>query len=144
MAAPAARHTSTRTKARKRALDVLFEADLRGLPVLDVLAAHVAQAEPPVRPFTEELVRGFESDRGRIDRLIAECLTGGWTLERMPRVDRNLARIAVHEILHTDLAPEVALAECVALGEDLSTDDSPVFLNGLLRAVADRFAAGTA
>jgi N utilization substance protein B len=131
MAAPAARHTSTRTKARKRALDVLFEADLRGLPVLDVLAAHVAQAEPPVRPFTEELVRGFESDRGRIDRLIAECLTGGWTLERMPRV-------------HTDLAPEVALAECVALSEDLSTDDSPVFLNGLLRAVADRFAAGTA
>jgi N utilization substance protein B len=144
MAAPAARHTSTRTKARKRALDVLFEADLRGLPVLDVLAAHVAQAEPPVRPFTEELVRGFESDRGRIDRLIAECLTGGWTLERMPTVDRNLARIAVHEILHTDLAPEVALAECVALSEDLSTDDSPVFLNGLLRAVADRFAAGTA
>jgi N utilization substance protein B len=144
MAAPAARHTSTRTKARKRALDVLFEADLRGLPVLDVLAAHVAQAEPPVRPFTEELVRGFESDRGRIDRLIAECLTGGWTLERMPRVDRNLARNAVHEILHTDLAPEVALAECVALSEDLSTDDSPVFLNGLLRAVADRFAAGTA
>ena len=112
MAAPAAKRASSRTKARKRALDILFEADLRQADPLAVLAA--------------------------LDRLIAAHLSAGWTLQRMPRVDRNLARIAAYELVHTDVSPQVAVAEGVALAQELSTDDSATFLNGVLRAVADR------
>ncbi|MDQ7991493.1 MAG: transcription antitermination factor NusB [Propionicimonas sp.] len=143
MPAPAAKRGSARTKARKRALDVLFEADLRQAPALEILRDQTDLGEPPVRPFTTELVEGVERHRAEIDQLVAEGLAGGWTLERMPRVDRNLARIAVYEIVFTEVADEVAAAECVALAQELSTDDSAVFLNGLLRTVAGRRAAGT-
>ena len=143
MPAPAAKRGSARTKARKRALDILFEADLRQTSALDVLHDQTELGDPPVRPFTTELVEGVERHRGQVDQLIAEGLAGGWTLERMPRVDRNLARVAVFEIVHTDVADEVAAAECVALAQELSTDDSAVFLNGLLRNITARRAAGT-
>ena len=143
MPAPAAKRGSARTKARKRALDILFEADLRQTAALDVLHDQTELGDPPVRPFTTELVEGVERHRSQVDQLIAEGLAGGWTLERMPRVDRNLARVAVYEIVHTDVADEVAAAECVALAQELSTDDSAVFLNGLLRTITARRAAGT-
>lgn len=143
MVQPAARRGSTRTKARKRALDILFEADLREIPVTGVLESHTEQSEPPVRPFTAELVTGVERNRPQIDQYIAESLAPGWTLERMPRVDRNLARLAIYEIVFTDIADEVALAECVGLSEELSTDSSPQFLNGLLSALLARKAADT-
>lgn len=126
-----ARH-GTRSKARKRALDILFEADLRGEDPLARLAAHVAQAEPPVRAFTSDLVEGVCAELPEIDQVIVASLTGGWTIDRMPRVDRNLARIAVFEMWFSDLAPEIAVSEAVNLGATLSTDDSPDFLNGLL------------
>lgn len=126
------RITPTRTKARKRALDLLFEADLREGDPLDTLADHLAVNEPPVRPFTVELVKGVVREGVRIDEIIAASLSRGWTIDRMPRVDRNLARIAVYEMFFTDLAPEVAIDEAVSLGRELSTDDSPSFLNGLL------------
>ncbi len=126
---------SARTKARKRALDILFEADLRQLPVAEVLAARTAEADPPVRPFTAELVTGVEAHRGELDAILADLLQAGWTLDRMPRVDRNLARLASFEVLHTDIDPSIALSECVALATDLSTDSSPAFLNGLLASV---------
>lgn len=129
---------SSRTKARKRALDILFEADLRQADPLAVLAAHVDLDEPPVRPFTSELVEGVVANLASLDRLIATHLSAGWTLQRMPRVDRNLARIAAYELVHTDVSPPVAVAESVALAEELSTDDSPGFLNGVLRAIAER------
>ncbi len=135
---------SARSKARKRALDILFEADLRGISANDVLAVHTAEADPPVRPFTADLVGGVLTSQGTLDRIITESLPAGWTLSRMPRVDRNLARIATYEITHTDLAPQIAIAEAVSLSEALSTDESPAFLNGLLGAIARRHAAGTA
>ncbi|MFZ0530766.1 MAG: transcription antitermination factor NusB [Propionicimonas sp.] len=130
------RKLSTRTKARKRALDLLFEADLRGLPVAEVLAAHTEAADPPVRPFTAELVEGVAANAAEIDQLIAAQLPAGWSLERMPRVDRNLARLAAFELTGTSIDPAIALAECVVLASELSTDESPAFLNGVLGAVA--------
>ncbi|MEA4943119.1 MAG: transcription antitermination factor NusB [Propionicimonas sp.] len=136
MPTPTAKRGSARTKARKRALDILFEADLRGVDPLTVLADQVALADPPVRPFSSELVEGVSTNRVAIDQLIAGALADGWTLERMPRVDRNLARIAVYEIVHTEVSDQVAVAECVALAQELSTDDSATFLNGMLRTVA--------
>ena len=138
MAAPAANRASSRTKARTRAPDILIEADLRQADPLAVLAAHVDLDEPPVRPFTSELVEGVVANLASLDRLIATHLSAGWTLQRMPRVDRNLARIAAYELVHTDVSPPVAVAESVALAEELSTDDSPGFLNGVLRAIAER------
>ena len=125
----------SRAKARKRALDILYEADLRELPAADVLAAHRDQNDPPVREFTVELVEGVEAHRSELDGLIAAHLASGWTLERMPRVDRNLARIAAYELLHTATPHDVTLSEAISLCEELSTDESPAFLNGLLSAL---------
>lgn len=136
MAEPSpARRGSTRTKARKRALDILFEAELRGLPATEVLAAHTEQADPPVRPFTAEIVDGVAGHQAELDAAVSAQLPAGWTLDRMPRVDRNLARLAAYEVLHTDIDPAVALAEAVNLAGELSTDDSPAFLNGVLGAL---------
>lgn len=142
MAEQAPRQLTTRSKARKRALDILFEADLIGNDVIAVLDSHTLRAEPPVRPFTADLVRGVAEHREAIDSVIGASLAEGWSVSRMPRVDRNLARIAVFEILYTELPDEVAVSECVALGQDLSTDDSPGFLNGVLRTVVEQHIAG--
>lgn len=137
MAQPApAKRVPTRSKARKRALDILFEADLRELPASEVLAAHTETSDPPVRPFTAELVSGVATHLAELDREIGAHLPSGWTLDRMPRVDRNLARLTAYEVLHTGTDPAVALAECVTLATELSTDDSPALLNGVLGAVA--------
>lgn len=130
-------HTPARSKARKRALDILFEADLREADEAEILAGHVARAEPPVRQFTIELVEGVARERVPIDNLIRRCLPPDWELERMPRVDRNLARIAIYEIWWTDTPPEVAVDEAVTLSAELSTDDSPAFVNGLLGRVLE-------
>ncbi len=131
----AARRAPSRTKARKRALDILFEADLRELSPLEVLALHTDEADPPVRPFTAELVEGVTAHRAELDGLVGAHLPSGWTLGRMPRVDRNLARLATFEVLHTQTDPAVAIAECVLLATELSTDDSPALLNGVLGAI---------
>lgn len=129
-----------RRKARKRALDVLYEADLRGLPPGEVLTAYVARLEEPRPahlPYAVSLVEGVVAHRERIDELIASY-TEGWTLERMPPVDRNLARIAVFELFWVDdVDPPVAITEAVELAKQLSTDDSPRFLNGVLGRIAD-------
>lgn len=125
-------HHSARTKARKRALDILFEAELRGRDRLQTLAEHTANAEPPVRDFTAELVSGVNEHLASIDHRIESSLDGSWTIERMPAVDRNLARIAIFEIDHTDISPEAAISEAVQLSGELSTDESPGFLNGML------------
>jgi len=122
----------TRSKARKRALDILFESDLRGDDALATLAERVELAEPPVREFTRHLVEGVCAERDQIDGVIAASLTGKWTLDRMPCIDRNLARIAIFEMWFTELAPEIAVSQAVDLGASLSTDESADFLNGLL------------
>ncbi|HXZ64638.1 MAG TPA: transcription antitermination factor NusB [Streptosporangiaceae bacterium] len=121
-----------RSKARKRALDVLFEAEVRGEPVLDVLAERTAAADPPVSEYAALLVRGVHEHAAQIDRLLA-AYSEGWALERMPAVDRNVLRIGAYELLWRDQVPDaVAISEAVALASELSTDDSAGFVNGLL------------
>ena len=127
--------TATRSKARKRALDILFESELRGSAILDTLAERTADADPPVRDFTADLVRGVVDHQSEIDARIVASLSPRWTLARMPRVDRNVLRIAVYEIDYADIPDAVAVAEAVALVGDLSTDDSPAFVNGVLGSI---------
>ena len=123
---------AARSKARKRALDILFEAELRGEPPLDVLESRIARAEPPVSAYAVELVRGVQEHRAEIDRLLAEN-SRGWSLDRMPAVDRNILRIGSYELLWgTDVPEAVAISEAVLLAGDLSTDASSAFVNGLL------------
>jgi transcription antitermination protein NusB len=123
---------SARTKARKRALDVLFESDLRGVDPLGVLRDRVARAETPLNPYTAELVEGVVAHRERIDELLS-TYSVGWTLDRMPAVDRNILRLGTYELLWEDDVPDpVAVSEAVELARELSTDESPTFVNGLL------------
>ncbi|MFV2087886.1 MULTISPECIES: transcription antitermination factor NusB [Micromonosporaceae] len=128
-----------RRKARKRALDVLYEADMRSLPPTQVLVGYLARLSP--RPehldYAVGLVEGVATHRDRIDELIGSYAEG-WTLDRMPVVDRNLARIAVYELLYVDeIDDPVAITEAVELARQMSTDDSPRFLNGLLDRIAE-------
>lgn len=129
-----------RRKARKRALDVLYEADQRDRPPVEVLAGYIERIERP-RPehlgYTVSLVEGVAAHLDRIDELIASYAEG-WTLNRMPVVDRNLARIAVYELLYVDGVDDpVAISEAVELARQMSTDDSPRFLNGLLDRISE-------
>jgi N utilization substance protein B len=131
---------SSRRKARKRALDVLYEADLRQEPIRDVLEAYVERLPSP-RPeqldYTVALAEGVAQQQGRVDELIASYAEG-WTLDRMPVVDRNLARIAVYELMYRDeIDDAVAITEAVELARVLSTEDSPRFLNGVLGRIAE-------
>jgi len=131
---------SARRKARKRALDVLYEADLREVPVPGVLAAYIERLPTP-RPsylgYTVALVEGVVAHADRIDELISSYAEG-WTLDRMPVVDRNLARIAVYELIYRDdIDDPVAITEAVELARTLSTDDSPRYLNGVLGRIAE-------
>ena len=126
-----------RSKARKRALDILFEAELRGAPVLDLLAERITMGSPPVAPYAADLVRGVTEHAARIDELISQYAEG-WTLDRMPAVDRNVLRIGVYELLWAQDVPDaVAINEAVLLAQDLSTEASPAFVNGLLARIAE-------
>jgi transcription antitermination protein NusB len=126
---------AARSKARKRALDILFEAELRGLPTLQLLSERQSLGDVPVQPYAAELVRGVASHSERIDELISWNLVD-WTLERLPAVDRNILRIGVYELLWAGDVPDgVAISEAVALAQDLSTDNSPSFVNGVLARI---------
>ncbi|QAY62710.1 transcription antitermination factor NusB [Xylanimonas allomyrinae] len=123
-----------RTKARKRAADILFEAEQRGIDAVTLLRERVERplTEAPVPQYAADVVEGVATHRGRIDELL-ETYSNGWTLERMPAVDRALLRIGTWEILFNDDVPDaVAIDEAVDLASELSTDDSPSFVNGLL------------
>ena len=123
---------AARTKARKRALDILFECELQSVPLGQTLAERRLAADPPVNDYTVLLVEGIVAEQARIDELLTENSVG-WTLDRMPGVDRNLLRIGAYEILYVDAVPDpVAVSEAVNLAKDLSTDESPAFINGLL------------
>ena len=123
---------SARSKARKRALDVLFEADQRSTPVLELLAGRVAAADPPVSEYSVGLVEGVVAHQARIDELLT-TYSRDWSLDRMPAVDRALLRLATYELLWRDDVPDaVVIDEAVTLARSLSTDESPVFVNGLL------------
>ena len=123
---------AARSKARKRALDILFECEVRGTSPGDTLDDRIVAAEPPVNEYTVTLIRGFVEHQARIDELIS-TYAQGWSLERMPAVDRNVLRLGVLEILFVDETPDaVAVSEAMNLVRDLSTDDSPAFVNGVL------------
>jgi len=124
-----------RTKARKRALDVLFGAEMRGENPAAALDTAIADGEPPNNPYTSTLVRGVSEHLAEIDEILT-TRAEGWTLERMPAVDRNVLRLGVYEILWAeDVDDAVAISEALSLVADLSTDDSPGFVNGVLAAV---------
>jgi N utilization substance protein B len=126
---------AARSKARKRALDILFECEVRGLPLGQTLNDRVVAGEPPVNEYTVDLIRGIEQHQDRIDGLLS-TYAQGWSLERMPAVDRNALRIGVFEILYVDEVPDaVAISEAMNLAHDLSTDESPSFVNGVLGSV---------
>ncbi|MBO0772641.1 MAG: transcription antitermination factor NusB [Actinobacteria bacterium] len=121
-----------RSKARKRALDILFEAELRGEQALTVLSERAADPDRPSPGYASELVRGVVAHADRIDELLS-AHAQGWALERMPAVDRNLLRIGAYELLWLDDVPDgVAISEAVLLARELSTEGSPAFVNGLL------------
>ncbi|WP_369133346.1 transcription antitermination factor NusB [Modestobacter sp. I12A-02662] len=126
---------AARSKARKRAVDVLYEADLRRSDPLAVLRDRVADGNPPVPEHAVRLVEGVVEQQPRIDELI-EQHTRGWSLDRLPDVDRAILRMAVYELLWVDDVPDaVAIDEAVELAKALSTDDSPAYVNGVLGAI---------
>lgn len=124
---------SGRTKARKRALDVLYAADLRGLDPVAVLSERAELPDQvPMGDYAERLVRGYVENAERIDDLIS-AHAEGWTLPRMPPVDRSILRIATYELLYSgEVPPAVAVDEAVELAKALSTDRSSGFVNGVL------------
>lgn len=123
---------SARTKARTRALEVLFEGDIRSVPSGEVLSRRVATSSPPLNPYAVTLVEGVQAHLDRIDELLATYAVG-WTLDRMPAVDRNILRIGAYELLWAEDVPDgVAISEAVALARELSTEESPAYINGLL------------
>lgn len=123
---------SARGKARSRALDVLFEAEQRSVSAFDVLRARREKIDQVVNPYTVEIVEGVVSQQAAIDEFL-ETYSQGWSLERMPSVDRIILRIGTWELLYNDDVPDgVAVSEAVALAKTLSTDESPQFINGLL------------
>jgi transcription antitermination protein NusB len=132
---------SARTKSRKRALDVLFSADVRGDSLEEALQAEQDRAlARPERasswPYAREIVAGVIEHRDEIDRTL-QAHSSAWPVERMPAVDRAILRIATWEIEHNPEVPAgVAIDEAVELAKELSTDDSPRFVNGLLSALA--------
>ncbi len=123
---------AARSKARKRALDILFECEVRGIPLGETLDERVIAGEPPVNEYTVRLIRGVAEHQRRIDDVLS-TYAQGWSLERMPTVDRNALRLGVFEILYVDEVPDaVAVSEAMNLVRDLSTDESPAFVNGVL------------
>lgn len=133
---------AARNTARKRAFQILFEADQRGADVVTVLADWVRHSrtdtrQPPVSEFTMELVEGYAEHARHIDELISQYAVG-WTLDRMPVVDRNILRLGAYELIWVDATPDaVVIDESVQLAKEFSTDDSPSFVNGLLGRFKD-------
>ena len=130
---------AARTKARKRAVDLLFEAEQRGINARDLLAERLAKpvTEAPLNQYTADLVEGVVAHWTDINELLA-TYSQGWTVERMPSVDRAILRLGAYEVLYARDVPEgVAIAEAVELARTLSTDESPKFVNGLLARLAE-------
>lgn len=128
---------SARGKARKRALDILFESEVRGVDPVSTCADRLAQSDPPVGEYAVTLVEGVTAHRERIDALLS-TYSQGWSLDRMPGVDRNILRLGTFELLWCDDVPDgVVLSEAVNLARELSTDESPGFVNGLLARLLD-------
>ncbi|WP_329320297.1 transcription antitermination factor NusB [Streptomyces sp. NBC_01262] len=133
---------AARNKARKRAFQILFEAEQRGVGPKTAMAdwirlARTDDRQPPVSEYTMQLVEGYAAHAARIDELLS-TYSIGWTLDRMPVVDRNVLRLGAYELIWEDDVPDaVALDEAVQLAKEFSTDESPAFVNGLLARLKD-------
>jgi N utilization substance protein B len=126
---------AARSKARKRAVDVLYEADVRGDDRLSVLRDRIDTANPPVPEHTVRLVEGVAEHAAQIDALI-DAHASNWSIDRLPDVDRAILRMATYELLWADDVPDVVVIdEAVELAKALSTDDSPAYVNGVLGAI---------
>ncbi|MCD4534993.1 transcription antitermination factor NusB [Nocardioides sp. cx-169] len=124
-----------RSKARKRALDLLYASEMRGESPTEALDRAIADGEGPTNDYTATLVRGVVAHQSEIDELLS-TYSEAWTLERMPAVDRNVLRLGVWEMLYAEDVPDtVAVSEAMALVRELSTDESPPFVNGILGAI---------
>ncbi|MET9878354.1 transcription antitermination factor NusB [Actinacidiphila glaucinigra] len=128
---------AARNKARKRAFQILFEAEQRGVSPTTAMAdwirlARTDDRQPPVSEYTMQLVEGYAQRARRIDELLSKHAVG-WTLDRMPVTDRNILRLGAYELIWEDDVPDaVVLDEAVQLAKEFSTDESPSFVNGLL------------
>ena len=131
---------SSRSKARKRAVDALYAAELRDGMATDLLAETKTQVEDrqnqaEIFDFALELVTGVLSNQIEIDETIS-AMAQNWSLDRMPAVDRAILRLGIYEISFAGIEPAIAISEAVSLANELSTDDSGTFVNGILAAVA--------
>jgi transcription antitermination protein NusB len=126
---------TARSKARKRAVDLLYEADLRDIGTAGVLSERIAAADPPVNDYTVAIVEGAAEHSSRIDEILA-YYSEGWTIQRMPALDRAILRLGIFELLwREDVPAAVVIDEAVELAKMLSTDESPRFINGVLARV---------
>ena len=131
---------SARSKARKQALDLLYESDIRGNDLLQTLQSRdVVEEGPdarPIRDYTKELVNGVAENRRKIDELIT-TYAQGWDMDRLPAVDRNILRLGIFEILWSEEVPiSVAIDESLALAKELSSDESSKYIHGVLGRIA--------
>ena len=131
---------SARSKARKQALDLLYECDIRGNDLLQTLQSRdVVEEGPdarPIRDYTKELVNGVAENRRKIDELIT-TYAQGWDMDRLPAVDRNILRLGIFEILwSTEVPISVAIDESLALAKELSSDESSKYIHGVLGRIA--------
>jgi N utilization substance protein B len=127
---------SARSKARKRALDTIFEADLKGISIPSTSTNDETDVE--VTNYSLDLVKGIKDNQTQIDELITNSLQN-WTFDRIPRVDRNILRIAVYELLYQkDVPTNVVISEAVSLAESLSTAESSAFVNGTLGTISKK------
>lgn len=129
---------AARTKSRRRAIDLLFEAEQRQVNAIELLKERLATpaTEAPLNEFTADLVSGVVENWTQINDLLT-TYSQGWTLDRMPAVDRAILRLGAYEVLFADIPEGVAISEAVGLAKELSTDDSPKFVNGLLARLAE-------
>jgi N utilization substance protein B len=131
---------SARSKARKQALDLLYETDIRGTNLVETLVERDVPAEGPdarpIREYTRELVNGVSDNRRKIDKLIT-TYAQGWDMDRLPAVDRNILRLGIYEILWSNAVPtSVAIDEALDLAKELSSDDSSKYIHGVLGRIA--------
>jgi len=131
---------SARSKARKQALDLLYETDIRGTNLVETLEARDIPAEGPdarpIRDYTRELINGVSGNRRKIDELIT-TYAQGWDMDRLPAVDRNILRLGIYEILWSTTVPtSVAIDEALDLARELSSDDSSKYIHGVLGRIA--------
>jgi len=127
---------SARSKARKAALDLLYEADIRGISVGVILSQRLETLEYLIRDYTRELLTGVVEHRSRIDELIV-TYSQGWDFDRMPVVDRNILRLSLFELLWgRDIPEAVAIDEALELAKTLSTEESSSYIHGVLATIS--------